>query len=74
VLIFYEQAAIKTTVSPKAYVELCSELWGEKRISLKPPLAMSAIMWSHEIIAQGHINKRLRKEIALLGSTSEVMH
>jgi hypothetical protein len=29
VLIFHERAAIKTMVSPKAYVELCSELWGK---------------------------------------------
>jgi hypothetical protein len=39
VLIFLERAAIKTTLSPKAYVELCSELQGEKWVSLKPPLA-----------------------------------
>jgi hypothetical protein len=74
VLIFHEWTAIKTMVSPKAYVELCSELWGEKWISLKPPLVAPTITWSHESIAQGHISEILRKELALLGSTSEVTH
>jgi hypothetical protein len=55
-------------------VELCSELWGEKQIALKPPLVAPAIMWSHESIAQGHISGILRKELVLLGSTSEVTH
>jgi hypothetical protein len=51
VLIFLEQATIKTMVSPKEYVELCSELQGEKRVALKLSLAVPAITWSHEIIA-----------------------
>jgi hypothetical protein len=59
VLIFLERAAIKTTISPKEYVELCSELRGEKQVSLKPTLATPAIAWSHEIIAQGHIERRI---------------
>jgi hypothetical protein len=29
-------------------VEARSELWGEKRVSLKPPMDAPAIMWSHE--------------------------
>jgi hypothetical protein len=52
-------------------VDICSELWGEKQFSLKPPLATPEIAWSHESISQGHINRRLRKELVLLGSTSE---
>jgi hypothetical protein len=29
-------------------VEARSELWGEKRVSLKPPMDVPAIAWSHE--------------------------
>jgi hypothetical protein len=61
-------------VLEKAYVELCSELQGKKRIALKPPLDTPTIMWSHENISQGHISGILRKELSLLGSTSEVIH
>jgi hypothetical protein len=52
-------------------MEICSELWGKKRVSIKPPLATPTIAWSHESITQGHISEILRKEITLLGSTSK---
>jgi hypothetical protein len=58
-------------VLEKGHMEICSELWGEKKVSIKPPLAKPAIAWSHESISQGHINEILRKEIVLLGSTSK---
>jgi hypothetical protein len=34
-----EQATIETTIFPKGHVVIDSELWGEKRCGLKPPLA-----------------------------------
>jgi hypothetical protein len=45
-------------VLEKGCVEACSELQGEKRVVLKPPIDPPAIMWSHELIAQGHIYGR----------------
>jgi hypothetical protein len=57
VLIFIEWDAIKTKVSPKAYVEFYSELRGKKWVALKPPLDAPAIAWSRDNITQGHINK-----------------
>jgi hypothetical protein len=57
VLIFLEWDAIKTMVLPKAYVELYSELRGEKQVSPKPPLTKPTIAWSREIITQGHIER-----------------
>jgi hypothetical protein len=38
VLIFLEWATIETTVLEKGRVEDHSELWGEKKVSLKPPM------------------------------------
>jgi hypothetical protein len=43
VLIFLERAAIETIVSTKGYVALSSELRGEKRVGLKPPLGAPRI-------------------------------
>jgi hypothetical protein len=48
VLIFHERAAIETTVLEKGCMEARSELWGEKRVSLKPPMDVPTITWSHE--------------------------
>jgi hypothetical protein len=58
VLIFLERDTIKTIVSPKEYVELYSELWGENRVDLKLPLAILIIALSCDIIAQGYIEIR----------------
>jgi hypothetical protein len=49
VLIFLERAAIETTVLEKGRMEARSELWGEKWVSLKPPMDMPAIAWSREV-------------------------
>jgi hypothetical protein len=68
VLIFREWAAIETTVLEKGRVEARSELQGEKKFGLKPPLDASAIAWSRELIAQGHIEGG---DSTLLGSTSK---
>jgi hypothetical protein len=48
-LIFHEGAKIKTMVLEKGCVEARSELRGEKRVSLKPPINVPAIVWSREI-------------------------
>jgi hypothetical protein len=43
-------------------MEAHSELWGEKRVSLKPPMDVPAIAWSHE----AHSPRSYReKELAL---------
>jgi hypothetical protein len=55
VLIFRERAAIETMVLEKGRMEARSELWGENKFGLKPPLDVPTIAWSHELIAQGHI-------------------
>jgi hypothetical protein len=38
-------------------MEICNDLRGEKSVALKSPLAAPTITWSHEIIAQGHIEE-----------------
>jgi hypothetical protein len=68
VLMFLERAAIKTTVLEKGHVEARSELQGEKWVSIKSPMDMLAITWSHEIITQVHIKGR---DNTSLNSTSE---
>jgi len=55
VLIFREQVTIETMVLEKGCVEAHSELWGKKKVALKLNMDMPAIAWSHEFIAQGHI-------------------
>jgi hypothetical protein len=55
----------------KGHVDVRSELWGEKWVSLKPTLATLTIAWSHDSITHGHINTRWGKELTLTGSTSE---
>lgn len=57
ILIFLEQTAIETTVSPKAYVALCSELWSKKWVGLKPPLDVPAIAYFRKVTAQGHMKE-----------------
>jgi hypothetical protein len=57
-------ATNKTTVSPKAYVELYSELWREKRVSLKLPMDTPAIAWSREA-HHPRSYRRKQKELAL---------
>jgi hypothetical protein len=49
-------------------VEAHSELQGKKRVFLKPPMDSPAIMWSHELISQGHIKGR---DNTSLSSTSK---
>ena len=49
VLIFHEQAIIKTMVLEKGCMEARSELRGEKRVSLKSPMDAPAITWSCEV-------------------------
>jgi hypothetical protein len=39
------------------HVEAQGKLWGEMQFDIKPPLATPTFTWSHDIIAQGHINK-----------------
>jgi hypothetical protein len=68
VLIFLERAVIETTVLVKGHMEAHSELRGEKWVSLKLPMDAPAIVWSHELITQGHIKGRAS---TLLSSTSE---
>jgi hypothetical protein len=57
ILIFLEWVTIETMVSPKAYMELCSELRGEKWVGLKPPLDTPAIAYFHKVTAQGHMKE-----------------
>jgi hypothetical protein len=54
---FLDRAAIKTTVLPRAYVELCSELRGKKWFGIKPIFPMPAITYFHKVIAQGHMKE-----------------
>jgi hypothetical protein len=49
-------------------MEARSELQGEKKFGLKPPLDAPAITWSCELISQGHIEGGASTS---LGSTSE---
>jgi hypothetical protein len=54
-LIFLERAAIGTTVLTKGYVAAGGELWGEKRVGLRPLFPAPAIMCLHKVIAQGRM-------------------
>jgi hypothetical protein len=54
-LIFLERAAIGTTVFPRAYMVLCSELRGEKKVGLKPFLSVPTIAYFHKVIAKGNM-------------------
>jgi hypothetical protein len=48
-------------------VEACSELWGEKRVSLKPPMDAPTISWSREVHS---LRSYHEKELALTKQSS----
>jgi hypothetical protein len=51
-------------VLEKGHMEARSELRGEKQVSLKPPMDVPTIAWSHELIAQCHIKGRASTSIS----------
>jgi hypothetical protein len=55
-LIFLEWATIGTTILPRAYMALCSEL-RRKVVGLKPLLDMPAIAYFCKVTAQGHMKE-----------------
>jgi hypothetical protein len=70
---FLEGGAIETTISPKGYMVLRSELPGERRVDLKPPLAMPAITYYVRSYPRAICREGLmKKELAPKFDISEV--